>query len=457
MLPHSITLRLTMALGVIALAVFSVAGLLQYRALVRELQRASQAELLGKIEVVKHFVGEARSMRDVTGLQHHLDDLLIGHRDLRVWLESTDGTSVYGGPPPQVIGRLNGGHVRVLRQDGVLMDAVDAVDAVLENATPLPVVRIRVAIDTRPRDQLLASFRNSLIAVGAFGVLLTLSLSALATRRGLAPVKRLSAEASNITPHSMAVRLSDTHVDVEVTGLVDAFNGVLDRLEAAYQQVEAFNADVAHELRTPLATLIGGTQIMLSADRSNRELRETLGSNLEDLEQMKALVNDMLFLARADRGDRAEDLEEADLGAAADAAIHYIQTLLEDAGLQAVREGFAKAHCNIALVRRALVNLLSNAIKHSERGDTIFLRVETSPEATRLSVLNPGEPIAPTVAARMFDRFFRGDEARAGADESHGLGLAIVRAVARMHAGRVFVESGATGNLVGFEFPIDQR
>ena len=454
MLPHSITLRLTMALGVIALAVFSVAGLLQYRALVQELQRAAQAELLGKIEVVKHFVGEARPLRDLTGLQHHLDDLLIGHRDLRVWLESTDGTSVYGGSPPQVIGRLNGGHVRVQRQDGVLMDAVDDV---LEDTALLPIVRIRVAIDTRPRDQLLASFRTSVITVGSFGVLLTVLLSALAARRGLAPVKRLSAEASTITARSMDARLSDSHVDVEVTGLVDSFNGVLDRLEAAYQQVEAFNADVAHELRTPLANLIGGTQIMLSADRSNRELKETLGSNLEDLEQMKELVNDMLFLARADQGDRAQDLEEADLGVVADGAIHYIQTLLEDAGLQAVREGSAKARCNIALVRRALANLLSNAIKHSAAGDTIVLRVENCAGAIRLSVLNPGEPIAPGVAARMFDRFFRGDEARAGADESHGLGLAIVRAVARMHAGRTLVESGAAGNLVGFEFPAEQR
>ena len=454
-LPRSIGLRLTMALGAIALVVFTVAGVLLYRALVQELQRAAHDELLGKIEVVKHFVEEARVTRDLVGLRHHLDDLLIGHRDLRVWLEAADGSAVYGGQPPKVIGTLNQpGHLRVLRRDGVVMDALDAT---LANTEPLAVVRARVATETRPRDQLLASYRIALLAVGVFGVLLTVVLSALATWRGLAPVKRLSAEATNITPHSMAIRLSDTHVDDEVSGLVDAFNGVLDRLEGAYQQMEAFNADVAHELRTPLATLINGTQIMLSAERSNHELRDTLGSNLEELDQLNAIVNNMLFLARADQGDRAQDIEEIDLGTEADKTIQYSQALLEDAGLRAVREGSVKAHCNIALVRRALVNLLSNAIKNTERGRTITVSVETGPGAARLSVLNPGEPISGDDAARMFDRFFRADEARARSGESHGLGLAIVRAIARMHGGSVFVESGAAGNRVGFEFPRTQR
>jgi two-component system heavy metal sensor histidine kinase CusS len=73
-----------------------------------------------------------------------------------------------------------------------------------------------------------------------------------------------------------------------------------------------------------------------------------------------------------------------------------------------------------------------------------------------VSVFNPGEPIPPLVAARMFDRFFRGDEVRARAGESHGLGLAIVRAIARMHGGSVFVEPLADGNRVGLEFPRTQ-
>jgi two-component system heavy metal sensor histidine kinase CusS len=95
---------------------------------------------------------------------------------------------------------------------------------------------------------------------------------------------------------------------VELEDLTVAFNGALGRLEDAWQQLEGFNADVAHELRTPLANLIGGTQVALSRPRSAAEFQETLQSNLEELERLRSIVNDMLFLARADQGEAATGL-----------------------------------------------------------------------------------------------------------------------------------------------------
>lgn len=451
LLPRSISLRLTVALSVIAVFVFASAGILLHRALAQELMQAGHEELRGKIQVVRHFIEEARTSRDMTALRHHLDDLLIGHQEFRVWLHSSDGAIAYGGTPAKVTERLDGrGHLRVVREDGVPMDAIDARIAESE---ALPAIDVRVAIDIRPRDQLLATYRNAVIVICVLGVLLTVGLSALATWYDLAPVKRLSIEAAKITPSSLSLRLSDRNVDRELKGLVSTFNSVLDRLESAYRQMEAFNTDVAHELRTPLATLIGGTQLALSADTPLDELRGALASNLEDLEQLKGLVNDMLFLARADQGDRAQDLEQTDLAVEADKMIEYCAPILAEAQVQAVREGSASALCNPSLIRRALVNLLSNAVKHAGRGQRIAARLETSGANVRVSVFNPGVPIPPHVAARMFDRFFRADEARARAGESHGLGLAIVRAIAHMHGGSVFVEPQANGNRVGLEFP----
>jgi two-component system heavy metal sensor histidine kinase CusS len=285
-------------------------------------------------------------------------------------------------------------------------------------------------------------------------VLLTLLLSAAAAWRGLAPVKRLSRQAARITPRSLTTRLSPDRVESELVGLVHAFNGVLDRLETAYRQMEAFNADAAHELRTPLATLISGTQVMLSAPRSAAELQHTLASNLEDLEQLNHLVDDMLFLARSDRGAKADRLQAADLGAQADLAVDFCEPLLEDAGLRTARTGTASVLCDPGLLRRAIVNLLTNAIKHTARGGTVRIDIEASHGRARLSLLNPGMPIAPEVAARMFDRFYRADEAREGSGESHGLGLAIVKAIARMHDGSVYVAVEPGGNRVGLEIPL---
>ena len=149
-----------------------------------------------------------------------------------------------------------------------------------------------------------------------------------------------------------------------------AFNGALGRLEDAYQQLEAFNADVAHELRTPLANLIGGTQVALSRPRSAAEFQETLQSNLEELERLRSIVNDMLFLARADQGEAATGLTAADVAHEVEMTIEFFEPLLDETGTTVAIEGElrAQATMNIALFRRALSNLLQNAIEHSAAG-----------------------------------------------------------------------------------------
>lgn len=444
-------MRLIVAVSAIAMLVFAAAGLLLHHTLARAFAQAGHEELRGKIEVVRHYIDEARPTNDIEGLRHRLDDLLIGHKEFRVWLQSADGTLNYGGTPATVVDRAGApGHLRILDAAGVPMNAVDAS---FSDTAPLPALKLRVAIDSRPREKILSTYRNVVVAVCLLGVLLTIGLSALATWFDLAPVKRLSIEASKISPRSMSLRLSNDNVDEELQGLVSTFNTVLDRLDGAYRQMESFNADVAHELRTPLATLISGTQLVMSDNVPAAELRETLASNLEDLEQLRDLVNDMLFLSRADQGDRAQGLEQSDLAAEVDKMIEYHEPVLAEARVEALRAGTGGAVCNPALIRRALANLLSNAIKHTAPGRRIVARIETGGGRVRLSVFNPGTPIPPQVAERMFDRFYRADEARARVGESHGLGLAIVKAIASMHGGSAFVDVQAAGNGVGFEFP----
>ncbi len=312
---------------------------------------------------------------------------------------------------------------------------------------------MRVTLDTGRRQRLLALYHGALLGVGALGVLLTVVLGGLATWRGLAPVARLSAAAAGITPEALSNRLPSAGVDHELVGLVQAFNRALDRLEAAYRQMEAFNADVAHELRTPLATLIAGTQVVLARPRDATELDATLRSHLEELESLGAMVDDMLFLARADSGDRARNRVPLELAQQADQVIEYHEALLAEAGLHAVRRGSARTLGNAALIRRALSNLMSNAIRHSTPGATIEIRIEADPERIRVSVHNPGATMPAAVAAHVFDRFFRADAARERSAESHGLGLAIMRAVALMHGGEVWVESASDGNRIGFTLP----
>lgn len=119
--------------------------------------------------------------------------------------------------------------------------------------------------------------------------------AAWAVRRSLSSIDQLSEQAARIGPEDLSIRLPDQSIDKELQELSKAFNRTLDRVEDAYRQMEGFNADVAHELRTPLTTLISGSEILLSRTRSVEELRETVASNLEELELLQLMVNDMLF------------------------------------------------------------------------------------------------------------------------------------------------------------------
>jgi two-component system heavy metal sensor histidine kinase CusS len=427
----SIAARLTFGLGLVSVLVFCAAGVLLHRALEAELACADAAKLRGKVSVVQHFVDEAARAGDWSALFHHLDDLRIGHEGLHVWLIAATGEVIYGGPPRPP-------------------ELVDELTAPLSTASPWPGSIVRVASDVSPRQDLLRRHLTTLVVVCALGVAATVALSWFAIKHCLRIVTRLSREAGSVSPRSVGRRLSTPPEGFELTGLVKAFNHALDRLEAAYEQMQAFNANVAHELRTPLAALVTGTQVALSSSRSPEELRESLMSNLEELEVMKGLVSDMLFLSRADRGDRAEGLEQVALGLEADKAIHYCEAMLLEAHGNAQRVGDALVLCNPPLVRRAIVNLLTNAIRHTAPQGVIRICIDSVDGLVRLSVDNPGEPIPQAVRTSMFDRFYSAGASAAGARPGNGLGLAIVAAIARMHGGAVFSERSGKDNRIGF-------
>ena len=450
--PHrSLTLRLTLGLGAIALAVFSAAALLLHEALARDLADADLQALHRKTQVVQHFIAESMKAAGAVTLQAYLSDLRIGHSDLRVWVHAADGQSIFGSESAEAEGPVDKFGLRRIRLPGAL--TMDALDTTLTDATAWPGGTVRVALDTGPRERLLEKHGNTLFGVSLLATLLTVGLSAVASRRNLRPVQQLSDQARRITPDALGVRLTDPRGDIELAGLVGAFNAVLDRLESAYRQMEAFSANVAHELRTPLATLINGTQVIVSGQRSAAELKDVLLSHLEDLEQLSALVNDMLFLARADQGGRAQGLEDVDLGFEIDKTLHFCSVLLDEAGVAAQRSGAARGTCNPPLIRRALVNLLSNAIRHTCGGQAITVSVEEFEDGVKLGVHNPGPPIPEPVRHHMFDRFYKADGALPRGGDSHGLGLTIVKAIARMHGGEVFVERHGDGNRVGLTLP----
>lgn len=445
----SITARLALSLAAVTAVTFLSAGIAIYWGVAYTLAQTAREELAGKLSIVQHFVDEAVQDGNLETLHHHIDDMMIGHGELTVWLLNDKDEVVYGGPGLPVW-QLRERDFEVRTAAGKKMAVVRVP---LVDTGPLQLRTAIVALDLAPRARLLRALLYLMLVAGSLAMLLTFTLSLQATRHGLRPIGRLSRQAAAIAPSSLALRLDVNGIARELQELAQAFNGVLDRLESAYRHVEAFNADVAHELRTPLATLISGTQLALLTDRPLKHLRATLESNLEELESLKSLVNDMMFLAQADHDAVAQDMVDTNLGPEVQKVFEFYDALLDDSGLKAFTEGQAAARCSPTLMRRVISNLLSNAIKFTAPGESIKLSLTEQDSIAEIAVTNPGSPIPAKTRERMFDRFYQADPARIRSGDSHGLGLAIVSAIAKMHGGRAFCESADGMTRVGIRIP----
>ncbi|MBI6908432.1 heavy metal sensor histidine kinase [Pseudomonas palleroniana] len=288
---------------------------------------------------------------------------------------------------------------------------------------------------------------------------LTVGLSALATallgawaaRSGLRPLRRMGEVAAGVSAHSLTQRLPQEQMPVELAELAQAFNAMLGRLDDAFQRLSAFSADIAHELRTPLSNLLTQTQVILTQPRPLEDYREALHSNLEELQWMAQLVNDMLYLAKADHGLLVPKREALALADEVDALLEFFTLLAEDAQISLVREGTAQTTGDRGMLRRALSNLLDNALRFTPAGGEVRVRLQNG---VRLCVENTGKGIPEALLPKLFDRFYRADPARReGSSEHAGLGLAITQSIVRAHGGRIFCESEAGWTRFVIELP----
>ncbi len=309
----------------------------------------------------------------------------------------------------------------------------------------------RLELDVSHDARMLGGLAVTLVLSSLGGAALSgLAIRAL-VRRQLRPLQLLAAQTRAISAQRLHQRLQLDRPVEELQPWIEQFNALMQRLERAYAQLEGFNADVAHELRTPLANLIGQTELALARERSPDELRDTLVSNLEEMQRLAAMVNDMLFLSQADRGAQARRGQPVALADLAAQVAEFHEATAEEAGLSLHIDGDARVAVDEPLVKRALSNLLGNATRFAEAGSVVVVKIEPVPGGgAELTVHNRGEGVPPEALPRLFDRFYRADESRSCCDmQHHGLGLAIVAAIARMHGGQPMAASADGYTRVG--------
>ena len=294
-----------------------------------------------------------------------------------------------------------------------------------------------------------------LIAAGGSVLLLGLGGGWLLATRAIRPIEDISATAGRIAAGNLAERINVAETDSELGRLAGVLNAAFTNLEAAFAQQRQFTADAAHELRTPLAVLISEAQTTLRRARSEAEYRETIETCLETAQQMRRLTQSLLELARLDGGREPLQRSPVDLAALASAVADFVSSLSQDRNI--------RISCDLmpALVlgdadrlSQVLSNLLNNAIQYGkDRGEVrVTTRVENGTVA--LSVGDDGPGIPADDLPHVFERFYRGDKARARANGHAGLGLAICKAIVDAHGGAIgAISELGRGTIVTVRFP----
>lgn len=308
-------------------------------------------------------------------------------------------------------------------------------------------IRIAIARNMSDRAAMLDGYRDRLKIAGGLGALFAMLLSYGLIRTSLAPLREIVANTGRITVDKLDTRLDASRAPRELTALVDAQNAMLGRLQQAFGHLSQFSADLAHDLRTPLNNMRGATEVALARPRSPDEYQALLESNLEEYDRLARMIENVLFLARAEHPGFVTRQRAFDVHDELERIAGYFEGLADEAGSTLRVDGHGQLTADLELFRRAVSNLLANALRYTPAGGVITLRVYETADAVHVVVANPGEPIDPALLPRIFERFVRGDPARSGGvpGGTAGLGLAIVRSVMELHGGTVRVESDAAG------------
>jgi signal transduction histidine kinase len=346
---------------------------------------------------------------------------------------------------------------------GLILREIEILDR--EEDASAPVAKITVVYASS-----LLEVRHRVLRVGLYlggaGLLLLVPMSWLtvwAVRRSLNPLHDLAARAGQITVRHWSFEVpKEAPATPELAPLTHALQTLLSRLHESFASQRQFTGDLAHELKTSVAIIKSGAQVLLQNPRSTDEYHTGLEGLLTDCERLESLVERMLRLARAEQwaeeGTR-EKLGTADLLATCEAAVSRVAVLAAAKQIRITLEGHPGIllHANSEDMELVWVNLLDNAVRHSPPGSTVHLRLlEGEQGNTTVTVEDAGEGIPAAEIPHVFERFHRADATHTRSSGSFGLGLAICKAIVEAYGGCINLESDpGRGTSVRVQFHTD--
>jgi two-component system, OmpR family, heavy metal sensor histidine kinase CusS len=311
---------------------------------------------------------------------------------------------------------------------------------------------IQVAQDRTTDEAFERRFSVLVAAVLVGGIFASAGIAITVTRRGLRPLATMTRSLKRVAPDRLHERVPPNEWPRELQPVAVAFDEMLERLEDSFTRLSQFSADLAHELRTPLANIRGEGEVALTRPRSPNEYQAVIESSIAECERLGAIIDNLLFLARAEAAEGQVQRELFDGRAAIEKVLAYYEAIAEERQLQIRCDGSGEIFADPLLFSRALSNLVENAIRFVPDGGTITISLARRSDGAEIAVRDDGAGIAAEHLPRVFDRFYRVDRSRSS--EGTGLGLALVKSIVELHGGAVAIESeSGRGTTVTLRFP----
>jgi two-component system heavy metal sensor histidine kinase CusS len=312
---------------------------------------------------------------------------------------------------------------------------------------------IQVAQDRSSDEQLEKRFGILLGVVLVGSILASAIIAITVTRHGLRPLGEMTRSLERIGPAHLNERVAPVGWPRELQPLAATFDAMLARLEDSFKRLSQFSADLAHELRTPVANIMGEGQVALTRERTPSEYREVIESSVVECERLSGIVDNLLFVARVDAARGSIERKLFDARAGVEKIATFYRTLAEDRHIAIHCSGEGEAYADSVLFERAVSNLVDNALRFTSENGKIQISVTVTAAHSEVTVSDSGCGIAPEHLPRVFDRFYRADSSRSS--DGAGLGLALVKSIVDLHGGSARIESEVNrGTTVTLTFPV---
>ncbi len=453
MKPRSIRFQLLVWYASILLAAFAAFGVLMYAALDGFLRQNLRTTLAHRAKQIARTIVVNSNRLSSTWLQEEIGLHYAPESSGRfVRVSRPDRTVLYQSGPPQDRSfepaevPLTGDHTKNLREQCREITLAGHANLLIAEVPALigsDHLVVEVGSSLQPANSVLWNMAMCLLIGVPLLVIVTGAGAYALVGRALRPVIQIARSAERITLQNLDERLPVAKTGDELETLSIALNRMIERIHESYSQTRRFIADASHELRTPLAVLRGEIESVVTRNHLTPETRDTLGSNLEEVERLGKIVEGLFALSRLDAGEAHSETVRFDLAALVATTTDQLCLLAKDkdialqchAGPPVFVEG------DRARLKQVIVNLLDNAIKYTPAGGKVQVRTFTHYGEAILEVSDNGIGIPRESLPHIFDRFYRVDKARSSDQGSAGLGLSIVKSICHAHGGKVEADS----------------